>query len=139
MIEYNYEFDFLLSIETNYTHWLTRVLKSEDKSIGQINYIFCSDEYLYNLNHKFLNHDTLTDIITFDYSDNSVISGDIYISVERVKENAFVLNEKFDKELKRVMVHGLLHMIGFNDKTTLEKSEMRRLEEEKIIMFHVEQ
>lgn len=139
MIEYNYEIDFLLKNESDYTHWLTRVIESEGKHEGQIQYIFCSDDYLLDINQKFLDHDSFTDIITFDYSDDHHLSGDIFISIERVKENAVLLKEMFEAELKRVMVHGLLHMLGFNDKTALEKAEMRILEEEKMKMFHVEQ
>ncbi len=139
MIEYNYEIDFVLDNEIEYTYWLTRVLNSEDRRDGNINYIFCTDNYLHSLNHKFLNHDSLTDIITFDYSEDTTISGDIFISIDRVRDNAIALNEDFDRELNRVMVHGLLHMMGYNDKTASEKTIMRKMEEEKMLMFHVEQ
>lgn len=139
MIEFNYEADFFLEKETNYTYWLTRVLESEDKQTGDINYIFCTDVYLHALNLKFLNHDNFTDIITFDYSEGNVISGDVFISIERVSDNAKSLKETFNRELNRVMVHGLLHMMGYGDKTVEERSRMRKLEEEKMLMFHVEQ
>lgn len=139
MIEYHYELDFRLKDITHYTDWITRVLKSEERKVGQINYIFCADEYLLNHNQRFLNHDTFTDILTFDYSDKDVVSGDIFISIERVKDNARKLGEPFKKEVLRVMCHGLLHMIGYDDKTEDDKNRMRVLEETKMNMFHVEQ
>ena len=139
MIEYHFEVDFNLSNSPQYTDWITRVLNSESKKLGEISYIFCSDNYLLGLNQDFLQHDTLTDIITFDYSEQEVISGDIFISVERVKENALELGESFERELRRVMIHGVLHMVGYNDKSRDERKRMRSLEEEKIGMFHVEQ
>lgn len=139
MIEFNYEADFFLEKEIDYTYWLTRVLESEGKCAGDINYIFCTDIYLHALNQKFLNHDNLTDIITFDYSEGNTIGGDVFISIERVIDNANSLKEPFERELNRVMVHGLLHMMGYGDKTVEEKSRMRKLEEDKMLMFHVEQ
>ncbi|MBT8184991.1 MAG: rRNA maturation RNase YbeY [Eudoraea sp.] len=139
MIEYNYEVDFCLDKEVDYTHWLNRVLESENRIAGQINYIFCSDNYLLQLNKKYLDHNTLTDILTFDYSDEVAISGDVFISLDRVKENAEELNEDFLRELNRVMVHGVLHMIGYTDKSEEGRKQMRRLENEKMKLFHVEQ
>ena len=139
MIDYNYLIEVIDINEIDFTDWLTRVIKSEKKELGAISFIFCSDEYLHSLNHKYLEHDTLTDIITFDYTEGNLLSGDIFVSVERVKENARVYEVTYIKELKRVMVHGVLHMMGYNDKSKEEMELMRKLEDEKIKMFHVEQ
>jgi len=139
MIEFNYETDFELKDEAAYADWLARVIESEDKTEGEINYIFCDDEYLLAKNIEFLNHDTLTDIISFDYTMGNLISGDIFISVERVKENAADFNVTFEEELKRVIVHGVLHYCGYKDKTPEDEKIMRTKEEEKIALFHVEQ
>jgi len=139
MTEFFYEGDFKLSSLDDYTHWINRVIKSEDAFLGNINYIFCEDEYLLKINQKHLNHNTLTDIITFDYSDKLAISGDIFISTERVRDNAGIFNKTFQEELLRVMVHGVLHLLGYNDKTNDELLLMRNKEEEKIKLFHVEQ
>jgi len=139
MIEYHYELDFELSSETNHSSWLERVVASEGGEIGQINYIFCNDQYLLELNRKHLKHNTLTDILTYDYSQGKEIVSDIFISVERVRENASDLEVSFDEELLRVMSHGVLHILGYKDKTERERLEMRSKEDEKIKMFHVEQ
>jgi rRNA maturation RNase YbeY len=139
MIEYFYEGNFKLSIVNRYTDWISRVIVSEGGLVGNINYIFCEDDYLLAVNQKHLKHSYFTDIITFDYSDGIEISGDIFISTERVKENAENLSIPFEEELLRVMVHGILHMFGFNDKSDKERIEMRDKEEEKLKMFHVEQ
>ena len=139
MIEFNYETDFELKDEAAYADWLSRVIESEDKTEGEINYIFCDDEYLLAKNIEFLNHDTLTDIISFDYTMGNLISGDVFISVERVKENALEYNVAFEEELKRVIVHGVLHYCGYKDKTPDDEHLMREKEEEKIALFHVEQ
>ncbi len=139
MIEYHYETDFNLGDETCYTDWITRILRGEGVTGKQIDYIFCSDEYLLNLNRKFLKHETFTDIITFDYSRDKQLSADIFISVERVKENAETWAEPFDRELLRVMAHGLLHMLGYEDKTAEQKKRIRKQEENKMALFRVEQ
>lgn len=138
MISFNYETDFELENEQVYENWMARVIESEDKTEGEINYIFCDDEYLLQKNIEFLNHDTLTDIISFDYTMGNLISGDIFISVERVKDNATDFNVSFGEELKRVMAHGVLHYCGYKDKTEEDSALMRSKEEEKIKMFHVE-
>ncbi|NNK75035.1 MAG: rRNA maturation RNase YbeY [Maribacter sp.] len=139
MIEYFYEGDYKLETTDNYTDWINKVVSSEERLLGTINYIFCNDDYLLSINQKHLDHNTFTDIITFDYSLGMVISGDVFISTERVEENAKNFNVPFQEELLRVMVHGLLHMFGYNDKTDEERIVMRTKEEEKIKMFHVEQ
>ena len=119
--------------------WLNQVAQSEEKSIGEINYIFCDDEYLLNINQQYLNHDTYTDIISFDSSEGKDLSGDIFISAERVADNAKIYQVDFIEEFRRVMVHGLLHFTGYKDKTEEESTLMRNKEDEKLKMFHVEQ
>lgn len=138
MIDFNYETDFELENEIAYTNWLTKVIMSENKKEGEINYILCDDEYLHKINMEYLNHDTLTDIISFDYSMGNEISGDIFVSIERVKDNANDFGVTFDEELKRVLVHGILHYCGYKDKTETDATLMRNKENEKIAMFHVE-
>ena len=139
MINFNYETDFTLENEDVYASWLSNVISSENKKEGEINYIFCDDEYLHKINVEYLNHDTLTDVISFDYTMGNEISGDCFISVERVKDNASDFNVAFDEEIKRVLVHGILHYCGYKDKTDVDEEVMRSKEDEKIALFHVEQ
>ena len=139
MINFNYETDFTLENEEAIATWLSNVIVSENRKEGEINYIFCDDEYLLKINLEYLNHDTLTDIISFDYSVGSELNGDIFVSVERVKENAVDFNVPFDEELKRVIVHGVLHYSGYKDKSEADEKLMRSKEDEKLAMFHVEQ
>ncbi len=139
MINFHYELEFALEDENKYADWLEQVIISEEKQPGEISYIFCDDEYLLTLNRKYLDHDTLTDIISFDYTEGTMIHGDIYLSVERVRENAEDFNVNFADELRRVMVHGVLHYCGYKDKSPEEEKLMRAKEEEKMKMFHVEQ
>ena len=108
--------------------WLEGVVAEEGKMIGDITFIFCTDEYLLQKNIEFLNHETLTDVIAFDYSKNVQISGDVFISIDRVKENAKIFQETFLTELNRVMVHGLLHLLGYKDKTKKNAKKMREKE-----------
>lgn len=119
--------------------WLTKVVIRRGKSVGNINYLFCDDEYLLEVNRQYLNHDTYTDIITFDYVAGGLISGDILISIERVKDNAGKFGVTFECELHRVIVHGVLHLLGQGDKTDEEAKEMRCQEEEALMLFHEEQ
>lgn len=137
MISFNYECDFVLDNESAFTDWITEVIKSEIKNEGEINYIFCDDDYLLEINQQYLDHDTLTDIISFDYSVGNELHGDIFISIERVKDNAADFNVTFEDELKRVMVHGVLHYCGYKDKSVADEQLMREKEEEKMKMFHV--
>lgn len=137
MISFNYECDFVLDNESAFADWITKVIKSEIKNEGEINYIFCGDEYLLEINQQYLDHDTLTDIISFDYSVGNELHGDIFISIERVKDNAADFNVSFEDELKRVMVHGVLHYCGYKDKSDTDELLMRAKEEEKMKMFHV--
>jgi rRNA maturation RNase YbeY len=139
MTEYYYECDFEIKALKDYTDWVNRVLDSENAELGNISFVFCDDDYLLDLNQRFLNHDTYTDIITFDYSEKGSISGEIYISIERVRENAKEFAQRFEDELLRVMAHGLLHLLGYKDKTEKDIMEMRDKEEDKMKMFHVEQ
>lgn len=139
MISYNYEIDFSLLNEKLYTTWIKKVILSEEKEVGELNYIFCNDDYLHKINVDYLNHDTLTDIISFDYTVGKKLQGDIFISIERVRENASEFNVSFEEELLRVMIHGILHYSGYKDKTKVDEVVMRQKEEEKIKMFHVEQ
>ncbi|MGZ9677238.1 rRNA maturation RNase YbeY [Flavobacterium sp. GNP001] len=139
MINFNYETDFELDNEAAVQQWLSRVIESENKKEGEINYIFCDDDYLHKINMEYLQHDTLTDIISFDYCVGSEINGDVFVSIERVKENALDFNVAFDEELKRVLVHGVLHYCGYKDKTEADEMLMRAKEDEKILLFHVEQ
>ena len=138
-INFFYETDFSLVGENVFKKWIIEIIESESKQYGDINFIFCDDEYLHSINLKYLDHDTLTDIISFDYTEGDTISGDIFISIERVKENAEEVSTRFSDELKRVMSHGVLHFCGYKDKTERESDLMRRKEEEKMQLFHVEQ
>lgn len=139
MISFNYETAFKLSKKSQFSKWISEVIASENKTEGEINYIFCDDDYLLEINQQYLNHDTLTDIISFDYSVGNELHGDIYISIPRVKENALDFNVDFNEELKRVMIHGVLHYCGYKDKSKQQELSMRSKEEEKMKMFHVEQ
>ena len=100
----------------------------EKRVAKEINFIFCNDEYLQKINKKYLQHTDLTDVITFDYSHEKKLLGDIYISIERVKENALIFDSTFKSEIARVMIHGILHLIGYNDKSKIEKKKMREME-----------
>lgn len=128
MINFNYETDFALNNEDALSKWIVDCIKKEGHSLEEINYIFCDDEYLYKLNVEFLNHDTLTDIISFDYSVGKIIQGDIFISVERVEENAIDFKVPFVEELHRVIIHGVLHYCGYKDKTPEDAFLMREKE-----------
>ena len=130
MISFNYETQFQLSNETIFEQWIKETIKNEGCSLGDINYIFCDDDYLHKINVEFLDHDTLTDIISFDYSVGKQLHGDIYISVERVEDNAKDFKVDFDVELSRVIIHGILHYCGYKDKTDEDAKVMRAKEEQ---------
>ena len=136
MITFNSETTFNLQNEAKTTTWIERVVVSEGFAIGEINYIFCDDAYLNHINKEFLKHDSFTDIISFDYSLGKQISGDIYISIERVLDNAEKYNVTFENELRRVMIHGVLHYMGYKDKTTEEKKVMRLKENSTIYLLN---
>ncbi|HKO76256.1 MAG TPA: rRNA maturation RNase YbeY [Flavobacterium sp.] len=139
MINFNYESEFILDNEEAIATWLSAVIVSEKKTEGEINYIFCDDEYLHKINVEYLNHDTLTDIISFDYTMGNEIGGDIFVSVERVLDNSKDYNTSFEDELKRVLVHGVLHYCGYKDKSEEDEALMRSKENEKLVMFYVKQ
>jgi len=129
MISFNYENNFKLTNEIKLSKWLSSVILAENCKEDEINYIFCDDEYLHKINVEFLNHDTFTDIISFDYSTGKTLQGDIYISTERVEDNANDYKVQFYEELQRVMVHGILHYCGYKDKTPEDAKLMRAKEE----------
>ncbi len=133
------ENDFVLNNEERYKDWIESIIETENKYVGDINFIFCDDEYLHEINLKYLSHDTYTDIISFDSTIGNTLQGDIFISTQRVAENSGNFNVEFTEELKRVLAHGILHFCGFKDKTERDQEVMRRKEEEKILLFHVEQ
>jgi probable rRNA maturation factor len=125
MISFNYETQFELNNWKEISNWISSVISSEEFKEGDINYVFCDDDYLLKLNIEFLKHHTLTDIISFDYTIGKILHGDIFISIERVKENAKKFNVSFQDELQRVMVHGVLHYCGYKDKTEEDSKLMR--------------
>jgi len=118
--------------------WLKQIIESHKKSVGEISIVMCSDKLLLETNQKYLNHDYYTDIITFDYTEEGKISGDLMISYERVKENAKKEKVGVQDELRRVMAHGVLHLLGFKDKSEREAAEMRAQEDAALDLFHVE-
>ncbi|NCT10587.1 MAG: rRNA maturation RNase YbeY [Flavobacteriia bacterium] len=128
MITFNYETEFEISNESILENWIDTIISNNDCETGELNFIFCDDEYLYKLNVEFLNHDTFTDVISFDNTLGKLISGDIFISVERVRENAKEYNATFDDELHRVLIHGVLHLLGFKDKSPEDEKMMRSQE-----------
>lgn len=137
------DIDFELLESGKVKKWISEVILRRQKKVGNISYLFCDDEYLLGVNRQYLNHDTYTDIITFDYVAADLISGDIMISVERVGENAEKFGVPAEQELHRVIIHGVLHLLGQGDKSDAEAAEMRRQEEEALVlwntMFPVEQ
>ena len=138
-IEFVYNIDFILPNETKYSSWLIDVARSEGFSLKKLVYAFFNDEDLKGLNIKHLNHNFYTDVLSFDDSLGKEIKGNIAISIERVKENAKRYSPSFDDELKRVMVHGLLHLMGYNDSTPDEVNLIRAKEEKMLRLFHVKQ
>ena len=129
MIVFNYETEYQLNDESLIREWVTRCIVGHDRVPGDISFVFCDDEYLHRLNLKYLSHNTYTDIISFDYSVGDTVSGDIFISVDRVLENSKIFSQSADNEMNRVIVHGVLHLCGLNDKTEEEKQLMRAAEE----------
>lgn len=129
-ILFNYEeVDFSLPKQQFIIDWINSVIVKENHKLGEISYIFCSDEYLHKINLKHLQHDTYTDIITFDYTEDNIISSDIFVSIDRVKDNALKFNQPFDNELCRVLIHGVLHLLGYKDKKPDEIKTMRAKED----------
>ncbi|WP_047095101.1 rRNA maturation RNase YbeY [Chryseobacterium lactis] len=128
MIQFFYE-NLPESVNTDYKKWLEDLILSEGKKTGEINYIFCDDEYLLKINQDYLQHDYYTDIITFDYVKGKTISAEIFVSLQRISDNASTLSRDYEDELRRVLAHGILHLIGYKDKTEEEEKEMRRMED----------
>lgn len=133
---------FELSEAEKVKKWISEVVLRRGKKVGNISYLFCDDEYMIGVNRQYLDHDTYTDIITFDYVAADLISGDIFVCIDRIGENAAKFGVAFEEELHRVVIHGVLHLLGQGDKSDSEAAEMRRQEEESLAlwntMFHVE-
>jgi probable rRNA maturation factor len=128
--------DFKLEEKIKIKNWIKKIILQEKKNLDTLNYIFCDDAYLLEINQEYLDHDTYTDIITFDNGESDKdIEGDIFISIERVRENAFNLNIGFQQELKRVIIHGVLHLLGYKDKTEKEQKTMRQKEDDALKEF----
>ena len=138
-IEYVYNTNFVLKNEKSITSWINDVIVSEKHVLGDLIFAFFSDEDLRQINIKHLKQDYYTDVISFDASESGRVSGNIAVSIDRVKENAKTYDSSFDNELYRVMVHGVLHCVGYNDNTNEEKERIRKAENLKLKMFHVEQ
>ena len=135
MITFNYETSFQIDNEALLEDWVSAVVLAQGFELGDVNYVFCDDIYLHKLNVEFLQHDTLTDIISFDTSLGRVIHGDIFISVERVTDNALDFKVPFIEEFHRVLIHGVLHFMGYTDKSDADKKEMRIAEDKAILMI----
>lgn len=129
MISFHSEVPFEISNADTIASWLSAIVSQEDYNEGEVSIVFCDDKFLHKLNVEFLDHDTLTDVISFDYSMGKEIHGEIFISIERVKENAKEFDQSFEAELSRVMAHGVLHYCGYKDKSTSEAATMRSKEE----------
>lgn len=129
------DIDFELTSIEKTIRWINEVITWQEAELVHLTYIFCSDDYLHKMNLEYLDHDTLTDIITFPYLDPPKVEGDIFISIDRVKDNARHFDVPFEQELRRVIIHGVLHLCGQGDKTEAESAEMRRLEEAALARF----
>ncbi|MGB5653618.1 MAG: rRNA maturation RNase YbeY [Robiginitalea sp.] len=136
-IAYHYQTEFSLKGEAKHTDWIIRVVEKFDLKAGILNFIFVSDEELLEMNRTYLGHDYFTDIITFEYEEIEGISGDLFVSTDRVLENANDLKCDFEVEIRRVMAHGVLHLLGYKDKSKEDEMKMRNLEEEALELFHV--
>jgi rRNA maturation RNase YbeY len=117
--------------------WIFNCIHNEGKETGDISFVFCNDEFLHKMNLQYLNHDTLTDVITFDYSEDRIVSGDIFISIPRVKENATLYSKGFTDELNRVIIHGVLHLCGYKDKSSKDQKLMRQKEDENLLLLEL--
>lgn len=136
MIEFHNQTEFNLSNQEAIQQWIIAEVTRTDNVVGELSYVFCDDSFLHGINVEYLNHDTLTDIISFDYTIGEQINGEIYISIERVRDNADEFKVNFDEELLRVIIHGVLHFLGYPDKTEEEKEAMRTKENEAIARFY---
>lgn len=135
MIQFFYE-NLPESVNTEYKKWLEDLILSEEKKLGEINYIFCDDEYLLKVNQDYLQHDYYTDIITFDYVKGKTISGEIFVSLQRISDNASTLSRNYEEELRRVLAHGILHLCGYKDKSEEEELQMRGKEDHYLAKYH---
>lgn len=131
----NADIKFSLKNKKSIAQWIAKTIEKEKKDIGKIAYIFCSDEFLLDINQRYLNHNTYTDIITFDYSQGKTLNGEIYISIDRVRENAQKFEGTVEKELLRVVIHGVLHLVGYKDKTKVQKEKMRKKEDKYLSIY----
>lgn len=131
----NGDVDFFLKNDKILKRWISDVIANHNMTLGRINYLFCSDSMVHDMNVRFLNHDTLTDIITFDYVEGNLVSGDIIISIDRVGENATIFSTSFENELHRVIIHGVLHLLGFKDKSEEDAAIMRAKENESLLLL----
>ena len=129
-IQFSFQTNYPLKSRTKIKQWIKQVIDAKGKKTGNITYIFCDDEYLLEVNKQYLQHDYYTDVITFDYVENDLISGDIFISTDRVRENALAFGSSETEELHRVIIHGALHLLGLKDKSEKEASQMRQAENE---------
>jgi probable rRNA maturation factor len=129
------DIELVLKNKNKIRQWIVEAIKNEGKKIGDITYIFCSDEYLLGMNQQYLHHDDFTDVITFDYTEKDRVSGDIFISVERILDNSTQLKTEIDDELHRVMIHGVLHLCGYKDKKPVERANMTKKENQYLGLF----
>jgi rRNA maturation RNase YbeY len=133
MIRYHIEdVQFKLKQKRILSSWIRRTIEGR-MDLGELNFIFCSDDYLLNINKQYLNHNYYTDVITFDYCNQNILSGDIFISLDTVKENSKEYSVSFENELYRVMIHGVLHLLGFDDKSDIDKVQMKNAEDEALL------
>lgn len=127
---------FVLKEKRKVSKWINDVIKSHQKKLGNVSYIFCSNQYILELNQQYLNHNYFTDIITFDYCQDNIVEGDIFISIDTVLDNSHRFKTNFNDELLRVIIHGVLHLVGFSDKTAKQQKQMRVLEDEALSIFY---
>lgn len=135
-IQFSFQTNYPLKSRTKIKQWIKQVIEAKGKKTGNITYIFCDDEYLLEVNKQYLQHDYYTDVITFDYVENDLISGDIFISTDRVRENALAFGSSETEELHRVIIHGALHLLGLKDKSEKEASQMRQTENEALKLLN---
>lgn len=135
-IQFSFQTNYPLKSRTKIKQWIKQVIEAKRKKTGNITYIFCDDEYLLEVNKQYLQHDYYTDVITFDYVENDLISGDIFISTDRVRENALAFGSSETEELHRVIIHGALHLLGLKDKSEKEASQMRQAENEALKLLN---
>lgn len=135
-IQFSFQTNYSLKSRTKIKQWIKQVIEAKGKKTGNITYIFCDDEYLLEVNKQYLQHDYYTDVITFDYVENDLISGDIFISTDRVRENALAFGSSETEELHRVIIHGALHLLGLKDKSEKEASQMRQAENEALKLLN---